>query len=47
MAIVPESECRMPTFTVFCCASAPVYAAPMAAMDAAIASTLTNTRRSI
>ena len=43
IAIVPESEWRMPTLTVFCCANA--LGVPIAAIEAASASTLTNERR--
>src|SRR5687768_9295559 len=46
MAIVPESECRMPTLTVFACARTEEEL-PMAAMDAARANTLTTERRFI
>ena len=43
IAMVPDSECRMPTLTVFCCANAELL--KTAATDAAMASVLTNERR--
>jgi hypothetical protein len=47
IAMVPESECRTPTLTVFCWASAPEAPAPIAATEAAIASIFTTARRFI
>ena len=42
---LPESECRMPTFTVFCCAYSPEDPSPMAAIAADMLSNFNAPRR--